>query len=81
MIDFKRIFIKSIRTMAQTLVGVLPASGLFWAWDWRPIVSATIVSGVVCFLMGIADTDNVVYLEEHDESYVDDPDDDEIIEH
>lgn len=81
MIDFKRILIKSIRTMAQTLVGVLPASGLFWSWDWRPIVSATIVAGVVCFLMGIADEDNIYYYEEHESDYVDDPDDDEVIEH
>ena len=73
MIDFKRILIKTIRTMAQTLVGVLPASGLFWSWDWKPIVSATIVSGAVCFLMGIADTDNMAMMEEYIE-------DDEIVE-
>ena len=72
MIDFKRICIKTVRTMAQTLVGVLPASGLFWSWDWKPIVSATIVSGVVCFLMGIADEDNLAYDE--------DPEEDEIVE-
>lgn len=79
MIDFKRIFIKSIRTMAQTLVGVIPASGLFWSWDWKPIVSATIVSGVVCFLMGVADMDNVVYLEEGDVDLIDDPEEDEVL--
>lgn len=70
MIDFKRICIKTIRTMAQTLVGVLPTTGLFWGWDWKPIVSATIVSGAVCFLMGIADMDNTIMIEEDDDEIV-----------
>lgn len=80
MIDFKRILIKSIRTMAQTLVGIIPASGLFWSWDWKPIVSATIIAGATCFLMGVADTDNVLFLEEGDVDLIDDPDDDELTE-
>ncbi len=67
--------------MAQTLVGVLPASGLFWSWDWRPIVSATVVAGAVCFLMGIADVDNALYYDDGDVDLIDDPDDDEVIEH
>lgn len=79
MIDFKRIAIKSIRTMAQTLVGVIPASGLFWSWDWKPIVSATIVAGAVCFLMGVADMDNVSFYEEGDVDLIDDPEEDEVL--
>ena len=62
--DWNRILVKTIRTMAQALVGVIPTSGYFWGWDWKPIASTTVVAGLTCLLMAIADSDNMPIEEE-----------------
>lgn len=80
MINWMKIWRKTYRTMAQALVAVLPSAGLFWSWDWKPIVSTVVIAGLVCFLSGIADYDNADYSEDLD-LYPDEPEDDEIIDH
>lgn len=81
MIDFKKILIKSIRTMAQTLGGILAVGVTLSDINWGAAMSATVLAGAICFLMGVADEDNTYYPEEGDRDFVDDPDDDETVEH
>lgn len=46
--------IRAIKTVAQTAVGVIGASTVINAVDWRVAVSASILSGVVSILTSVA---------------------------
>lgn len=74
--DWKKIWRKTYRTMAQALIAVIPSAGVFWSWDWKPMLSTVVISGLVCFLSAIVDSDNA-YIEA--EEYEDNPEDDEIV--
>lgn len=50
----KKTAIKTIKTMAQTAVGVIGSAAVLSAVDWKVAISATILSGVVCILMNIS---------------------------
>lgn len=78
--DWMKLWRKTYRTMAQTLAGVLAGTTLFWTVDWKVVISTTLMSGLICFLMGIADSDNADFSEEGDVDFVDDPEDDELTE-
>ena len=46
--------IRAIKTVAQTAVGVIGASTVINAVDWRVVVSASILSGIVSILTSVA---------------------------
>jgi len=60
--------------MAETAIGLIPTSLLITEINWKLILSAVILSGVVTFLAGIVDSDNVDDLDEWD-----DPEDEEML--
>ena len=66
--DLRKIWRKTYRTMAQTLAGVLGGTALFWEIDWKVVISTTVMSGLLCFLMGIADSDNTAIEDDEYES-------------
>lgn len=45
--------IRALKTIAQTAVGVIGASALLEAVDWRVVISSAILSGVVSLLTSI----------------------------
>ena len=58
--------VRAVKTMAQTAVGVIGASTVISSVDWRMVVSAAVLSGVVSILTSVAglpevpkDTDDV----------------------
>lgn len=51
---FKAAGIRAIKTVAQTAVGTIGSSALFSAVDWRMVVSASLMAGVVSLLTSIA---------------------------
>ncbi len=46
--------IRAIKTVAQTAVGVIGASTVVSAVDWRVVVSASVLAGVVSLLTSVA---------------------------
>lgn len=46
--------VRAIKTVAQTAVGVIGASTVVSAVDWRVVVSASILAGVVSLLTSVA---------------------------
>lgn len=46
--------IRAVKTMAQTAVGVIGASTVISSVDWRMVVSAAVLSGVVSILTSVA---------------------------
>lgn len=46
--------VRAIKTMAQTAVGVIGAGTVISSVDWKMVVSASIVAGVVSVLTSIA---------------------------
>jgi len=52
-IKLKQIGIRTLRTMLQTIAGLLGTAGMFRELDWRMIVSATILAGISCVLMNL----------------------------
>lgn len=46
--------IRSVKTIAQTAVGVIGASTVLSSVDWKVVVSSAILAGVVSMLTSIA---------------------------
>ena len=46
--------IRAVKTVAQTAVGTIGSSAIFSAVDWRMVVSASLMAGVVSLLTSIA---------------------------
>lgn len=46
--------VRAIKTMAQTAVGVIGVGKLISSVDWKMVVSASVVAGVVSVLTSIA---------------------------
>ena len=46
--------IRAVKTMAQTAVGVIGASTVISAVDWKVVVSASVLAGVVSILTSVA---------------------------
>jgi hypothetical protein len=53
--EVKRIIIKTIKTMAQTAVGIVGAGYVLSDINWATVLSASVLSGVVCLLMNISE--------------------------
>ncbi len=50
----KKAGIRAIKTIAQTAVGVIGAGSAISAVDWKMVVSASVVAGVVSILTSVA---------------------------
>lgn len=51
----KKVGIKTIKTMAQTAVGVIGSSALITDVNWQVVASTVALSGVMCVLMNISE--------------------------
>lgn len=51
---FKAAGIRAVKTMAQTAVAVIGTSAVVSAIDWKMVVSASVVAGVVSLLTSVA---------------------------
>ena len=51
---FKAAGVRAIKTIAQTAVGVIGSSAIVSEVDWRVVVSASILAGVVSLLTSVA---------------------------
>lgn len=51
---FKAALIRAVRTMAQTAGATIGAAAVLSAVDWPVVVSASLLSGVLCMLSSIA---------------------------
>lgn len=51
---FKAAGVRAIKTVAQTAVGVIGSSMIISEVDWRVVVSASILAGVVSLLTSVA---------------------------
>lgn len=74
MINWRKIWRKTYRTMAETAIGLIPTSMFITEINWYLIISAVILSGMVTFLAGIVDADNMDDLDEWD-----DPEDEDLL--
>ena len=45
--------VRAIKTMAQAAIGVIGSSAVISSVDWKMVVSASVVAGVVSFLTSI----------------------------
>lgn len=50
----KKVGIKTVRTMAQTAIGVIGSSVVLSDVDWKVAVSSVVLSGIVCILMNVS---------------------------
>lgn len=50
---FKAAGIRAVKTMAQTAVAVIGTSAVVSAIDWKMVVSASVVAGVVSLLTSV----------------------------
>lgn len=50
----KRVGIKTIKTMAQTAIGVIGSTALISEVNWAVVGSSVLLSGIVCILMNIS---------------------------
>lgn len=50
----KKLAIKTVKTMAQTAVGVIGSTALITEVNWPVVGSAVVLSGIMCVLMNIA---------------------------
>lgn len=77
--------IRAIKTIAQTAVATIGSAVVLSAVDWRMVVSASILAGVLSMLTSVAGLPEVDMLEEFDEDELaddedaieEDPEDDE----
>lgn len=46
--------IRAVKTVAQTAVGVIGSSALISSVDWKVVVSASLLAGVVSILTSVA---------------------------
>ena len=53
--EAKKIIIKTIKTMAQTAIGIVGSGYVLSDIDWATVASASVLSGVVCVLMNISE--------------------------
>lgn len=51
---WKNLGIKTVKTMAQAALAVIPTTALLSELDLRVIISTTVVAGIVCVLMNIS---------------------------
>lgn len=51
----KKVAIKTIKTMAQTAVGVIGSSALITDVNWQVVASTVALSGVMCILMNVSE--------------------------
>lgn len=51
---FKAASIRAVKTMAQAAIGVIGSSVVISSVDWKMVVSASVVAGVVSLLTSIA---------------------------
>ena len=51
---FKAAGVRAAKTIAQTAVGVIGSSAIISEVDWRVVVSASILAGVVSLLTSVA---------------------------
>lgn len=51
---FKAAGVRAVKTVAQTAVGVIGSSAIISEVDWRVVVSASILAGVVSLLTSVA---------------------------
>ena len=51
---FKAAGVREVKTIAQTAVGVIGSSAIISEVDWRVVVSASILAGVVSLLTSVA---------------------------
>lgn len=58
----KRVFIKTIKTMSQSAVGAIGASAMLSDVNWSIVLSTSILSGILCILMNIADIKESDYI-------------------
>ena len=61
---FKAAGIRAVKTLAQTAVAVIGTSAVVSAIDWKMVVSASVVAGVVSLLTSIAGIPEVKESEE-----------------
>ncbi len=61
---FKAAGIRAVKTMAQTAVAVIGTSAVVSAIDWKMVVSASVVAGVVSLLTSVAGIPEVSESEE-----------------
>lgn len=52
---FKKVAIKTIKTMAQTAVGVIGSSALITDVNWQVVASTVALSGVMCIFMNVSE--------------------------
>ena len=50
----KKASVRAVKTMAQTAIGVIGTGAVISAVDWKMVVSASIVAGVVSMLTSVA---------------------------
>lgn len=50
----KKVGIKTLKTMAQTAIGVIGSSCLISEVNWTVVCSTVLLSGFVCILMNIS---------------------------
>lgn len=50
----KTVIIRTVKTMAQTAIGVIGSAALISEVDWAVVGSSVLLSGVICILMNIA---------------------------
>lgn len=50
----KRASIRAIKTMAQTAIGIIGTGTVISSVDWKMVVSASIVAGIVSMLTSVA---------------------------
>ena len=53
--EAKKIIIKTIKTMAQTAIGIIGSGYVLSDINWATVASASVLSGVVCILMNISE--------------------------
>lgn len=51
---FKAASVRAIKTMAQAAIGVIGSSAVVSSVDWKMVVSASVVAGVVSILTSVA---------------------------
>jgi len=54
----KRVLIRALRTMAQTLAGLIGTYGLMNGLDWLTVASVTLGAGIVCILMHLGNPED-----------------------
>ena len=57
----KASFVRAIKTIAQTMAGILTASSIFAEIDWKVCLSASLLAGLTSILTSIAGIPEVKY--------------------